>query len=76
MFIKTVLRGAGHWVRFVSDVASAIKAGEEEKFDLLLCDIGLPDGSGLDVVYALTKRNAVAKAIAISGFGMADDIER
>lgn len=74
--LKMVLDDSGHTVCLVGDVSSALQAGEREHFDLLLCDIGLPDGSGFDVVSKLRRQGTVDKAIAMTGFGMAEDIER
>ncbi len=43
--------------------------------DLLLCDIGLPDGSGYEVA---TQARAIGKikAVALTGFGTEDDVRR
>ena len=46
-----------------------------KEFDVVLCDIALPDGNGYDVV-AEAKRKRPLKAVAISGFAGRDDIER
>ena len=50
-------------------------AGAGNSFDLLISDIALPDGSGLDLMMQL---RAISKipGIAISGFGNNGDIER
>lgn len=52
-------------------------AVERADFDLLLSDLGLPDGTGYDVMRAVKKsarRNA--PAIAMSGYGMDEDLRR
>jgi CheY-like chemotaxis protein len=46
-----------------------------ERFDLVLCDIGLPDGTGYDVI-SQAKREGPIKAVAITGFGRDEDIRR
>ena len=46
-----------------------------KKFDVVLCDIALPDGNGYDVI-AEAKRKGAVKAVAISGFAASDDVER
>ena len=46
-----------------------------QKFDVVLCDIGLPDGSGYEVVLQ-AKRKGPIKAVAITGFGTDEDIRR
>ena len=56
-------------------VKEALEAAEHATFDLLLSDIGLPDGSGTDVMRHLAATHGV-KGIALSGFGQDDDLER
>ena len=46
--------GRGIDVKHASTVAAAIKAAAEEPPDVVLLDLRLPDGSGLDVLDALT----------------------
>jgi CheY-like chemotaxis protein len=46
-----------------------------QRFDLVLCDIGLPDGSGYDVI-SKAKAKGPIKAVAITGFGTDEDIRR
>ncbi len=70
-----LLKRWGHTVTTAGDVAQARAAIAAGTFDLLLSDIGLPDGSGLDVVTALRERSDIP-AVAMSGYGMEADIER
>jgi CheY-like chemotaxis protein len=60
-------------VQTADSVASALKAADALKFDVLISDIGLPDGSGLDLIRQLKSRYPV-KGIAVSGFGMEEDL--
>jgi PAS domain S-box-containing protein len=73
--LARLLRGAGFAVSVAADVASALAAIERESFDVLISDLGLPDGSGNDVMRALRARGAVP-GIAMSGYGMEDDLRR
>jgi CheY-like chemotaxis protein len=57
----------------VTSVASATAAVRQERFDLIISDLGLPDGSGLDVIRQLDGRDA-GRAIALTGYGMDADI--
>ena len=55
------------------------RAGEKllraEKFDLVVSDLGLPDGDGRDLMKELHDRDGLS-GIAISGYGMEEDIEK
>jgi signal transduction histidine kinase len=70
-----VLRSRGHEVRVCDSVASATSAVQEGELDLLLSDIGLPDGTGLDLIRTLRREHKIP-AIALTGYGMDDDVER
>jgi signal transduction histidine kinase/ActR/RegA family two-component response regulator len=73
-----LLRRLGHDVMTASTVRDALALAEREEIDLVISDIGLPDGSGHDVMRALRARYAVkgmsVKGIAVSGFGMDEDL--
>jgi CheY-like chemotaxis protein len=66
-----LLTAFGHEVTTASTVAMAAEKGGG--FDLLITDLGLPDGSGVDVLKNLRQHGQVP-AIVISGYGSADDI--
>ncbi len=70
-----LLRRSGHHVTTADSVASALKVAGAERFDVVVSDIGLPDGSGLDLMRQLLVRHAL-KGIALSGFGMEEDVAR
>ena len=65
----------GYEVLAAKTVHDALRIAEEHHFDILLSDIGLPDGSGLELLRQLSRRRKVP-ALALSGFGMDEDIER
>ena len=52
-FAKTVLKSAGYEPQIVSTAAEARRAFQSAKPDMVLVDIGLPDGNGLDLVKEL-----------------------
>jgi DNA-binding response OmpR family regulator len=62
-----------HQVRDADSVASALKAAADEHFDLVISDVGLPDGSGLDLMRQLHEQHGI-QGICLSGFGMEEDI--
>ena len=55
--------------------AEALKICTREKFDLVISDIGLPDGSGNELMTKLRDSHAL-KGIALTGYGMEQDVER
>jgi PAS domain S-box-containing protein len=71
--LSKLLRGLGHRVTGVSSVATATTAADRDGFDLIISDLGLPDGSGLDVMRHLRERYH-GRAIALTGYGMESDI--
>ena len=73
--MSRLLSGQGHEVQNAADVATAIKIAEQQTFDLLLSDLGLPDGSGLDIMRALRTKGINLPGIALSGYGQEKDIE-
>ena len=74
--LARLLSTRGHHVEIANGVASALACLEKEKFDVLLSDIGLPDGSGHELMREAKRRQAQIKGIAVSGFGMDEDIRR
>jgi PAS domain S-box-containing protein len=71
-----LLEGLGHKVTAADTVASAMTAIASEPFDLLVSDLGLPDGSGLDLVRDMVAQRGPVPAIALTGYGMEEDIQR
>jgi signal transduction histidine kinase/DNA-binding response OmpR family regulator len=78
--MKRLLERVGYEVRTASSVAGAMESAKRAPFDLLISDIGLPDGSGIELLRRLKERfqhgRAPLKAIALSGFGMEEDLRR
>ncbi len=72
--MKRLLEGKGHQVETAADVASALRLSETQPFDLLVSDLGLPDGSGLDLMRAIRARGSALPGIALSGFGQEQDM--
>ena len=70
-----LLRSFGHDVKTATTVKSALALSEGEAFDLLVSDIGLPDGSGLDIMRQVKAQRRL-KGIALSGFGQDEDFRR
>jgi PAS domain S-box-containing protein len=58
-----------------SSLAEAQALADEHTFNLLISDIGLPDGNGYDLMARL-KKNGLVRGIALTGYGMEQDIAR
>ncbi len=71
-----LLRKSGHEVIHATGVADAAICAEREMrgtgLDLVLSDLGLPDGSGLDMMRGLATQYGL-RGIALTGFGMDSD---
>ncbi len=74
--MRRLLEAEGHTVMHAADVATALGLATAEPFDVLLSDLGLPDGSGHDLLRELRRRGIHIKAIALSGYGMATDVQK
>jgi two-component system copper resistance phosphate regulon response regulator CusR len=55
--------------------AEALELLGEKRVHILLCDLGLPDGDGLEVVAAAKKLNPDIKAIALTARVSDDDYQ-
>lgn len=70
-----LLQTRGYEVETADSVASGIVKVEQANFDLLLCDIGLPDGTGFELIEHVRK-SCNTPALALSGFGTTQDVNR
>jgi len=74
--LRLLLDEAGFDARAAQSVSSALEAFRDRPADVLVTDVGLPDGSGLDLLAALKPLQPRLAAIVLSGFGMERDVER
>jgi len=74
--MREFLASDGHHVELAGDVESAIELAQQHGFDLLISDLGLPDASGLDLIRELRARGYSGPGIAVSGFGLEQDVVR
>ncbi|CAH2910950.1 MAG: Two-component system sensor histidine kinase [uncultured Paraburkholderia sp.] len=70
-----LIRTLGHDVTTVGRVDDALAATQLQTFDLVISDVGLPDGTGLDFIKAYRERSDVP-AVALTGFGTDEDVRR
>ncbi|MEI9898350.1 MAG: response regulator [Chthoniobacter sp.] len=74
--LTRLLTHAGHEVIPAQSVAAARAAAEENRFDILVSDLGLPDGTGWELMASLRVRYPNLPAVALSGYGMDEDQQR
>jgi len=71
-----LLESEGHQVRIATNVGDALKLSNEGPMDLIISDLGLPDGSGYDLMHQVRPQmSAPVPAIALSGYGAEADIK-
>lgn len=71
--LTDALEGAGHKVTAVGDFPGAIEAIAQQVFDVVVTDINLPRGSGMDFFRAVRRDNPDTDVILITGHGAIDD---
>jgi PAS domain S-box-containing protein len=71
--LQKLIERMGHRVTGVSTVRTATETARRESFDLLISDLGLPDGSGLDLIRSV-RDSFPGRSIALSGYGMEQDV--
>jgi two-component system, OmpR family, response regulator QseB len=64
--LRAALRMEGHAVDWVRHAAAAESTLASERFDLVLLDLGLPQGNGLDVLRGLRARGDATPVIVLT----------
>jgi PAS domain S-box-containing protein len=73
--MRRLLERSGYDITLAFNVRDALGEFGRREFDLLISDIGLPDGSGLELMRQVRQQRKV-RGIALSGFGMEEDIRK
>ena len=73
--LSRLLTHFGHNISVADCTQSAKEIVDNNEFDVVLSDIGLPDGSGYEVI-THAKQKQHLKGVALTGFGMDEDIRR
>ena len=73
--LQIYLEESGHTVHSAGTVAEALATLPNANFDVLISDVGLPDGTGWELLQHLELSRPIY-AIAMSGFGMNADHAR
>jgi signal transduction histidine kinase/CheY-like chemotaxis protein len=73
--LARLLTKASYEVTLAATVGEALQKAAEAKFDILVSDIGLPDGSGLDLMKKVREEYGM-RGVAFSGYGMEEDVQK
>ncbi|MEP6607730.1 MAG: response regulator [Burkholderiaceae bacterium] len=74
-FLTAMLEGLGHTVAAAETMGKALREIPSSNCDVLISDIGLPDGDGWELLGRLNLARPIF-AIAMSGYGMTSDRAR
>ena len=75
--MRMILERRGYRVKTAHDVRGALELARDYPFELVISDLGLPDGTGFELMKELRRlRGDSIRGVALSGFGMESDIER
>jgi two-component system response regulator PilR (NtrC family) len=72
LYELTLLR-EGHQVVAAGDLAQARECLAQQRFDVLITDMRLPDGLGLELLHALNTEQRLEKSIVITAHGSAEN---
>ncbi|MBN2685833.1 MAG: response regulator transcription factor [Pontiellaceae bacterium] len=73
MYVTGGLRGKGYVVDNAATAGESICCIDEFEYDLVICDVGLPDMSGFDLVERLRKTDARTPILFLSAKSLVDD---
>lgn len=69
LLLETILRGDGYGVETAGSVAEAVGRGQHSQYHLVLTDLKLPDGDGLDVLRFFREEMPETPVVMITAFG-------
>lgn len=73
--LSRLLTRIGYEVTCAGTVTEALAAATQNSFDIVVSDLGLPDGSGNELMAEL-RRHYGLRGIALTGYGMEADVQR
>lgn len=77
VYLSSYLRACGHQVECARDMDSALRGLEGRQVDVLISDIGLPDGDGWQLMKEVRSTLGLEPfGIAMSGYSRKDDVEK
>ncbi|WP_296558447.1 response regulator [Pigmentiphaga sp.] len=73
--MQYLLAEYGYEVEVAESVAAACRCVDARRYDVLVSDMGLPDGDGIDVLRRYAPQSGQI-AVALTGYGMESDVRR
>ena len=73
--VRKLLNHDGHRVDVAETLADALHRCRTSNYDVALCDIGLPDGSGLELARTLKDECPGTRFVALTAHGMPRELE-
>ncbi|MHB8094997.1 MAG: sigma-54-dependent transcriptional regulator [Candidatus Aminicenantales bacterium] len=73
--LRQVVVKMGHAVSCAANVDEALRMIREGAFDIVFCDVRMPDGSGLDLLPKIRETSPAPEVIIITGYGDPDGAE-
>jgi two-component system NtrC family response regulator len=73
--LSQVAAKMGHEASCAATMGEALEKVRSESFDVVLCDVRMPDGSGLDILPEIRAASPPPEVIIITGFGDPDGAE-
>src|SRR5215467_10536643 len=71
--LTRIIKLEGYDVSEAGDLRSALKILHREEIDVVLCDVKLPDGNGVDFVKEVKKNNPLIEIILLTAYGNVPD---
>ena len=72
MLLAEAMTMEGHTPVTAASISEAIKHLKKDKFDILLTDVNLPDGSGLDLLPVCSQANPATYMLVMTAYGTVD----
>jgi DNA-binding response OmpR family regulator len=70
-----LLQRSGYDVTLATDLDHALRESSQNHFDLVISDLRLPDGSGIDLLRQIRARRQNVRGICLSGLGSDIDLQ-
>ena len=71
--LTRIIRLEGFSVIEAGDLKTALKAIEKEEPDVILCDVKLPDGNGVEFIGEIKKKHPLPEIILLTAYGNIPD---